>query len=373
MTIPPQEVVDAVLGKITKVTRRVDIFEMNGTSLYVGEVAFTEGSVSCDLSSTEARRTLSLTLSDDDPRLRPGVGSFWYDKIIKPFRGIEYKVGGALRTFEWQLGEFMIDNISNQDFPGTTAVVGRDYSKKLIKDKFGEPVAFGYGSMFDLVKTIATNGGVDPTRMSFEGSDQSVGTSATFEPDDTRWKAVTDIASAFNYEVYFNDVGTMVCRPQRDPAATEAVFTFQTGPNGSLATYKRSVGDARLYNDVVVTGEGSDPPVIGRATAGAESPVRPEKLGGKRTYRYNSGFIYTRLQAQLVAEGFLPKVALEEFDLDLTGITLPWLEVGDIVEFVDPEPLSEQDETTSFLLSSYETNMNLGATGYKAKRVLAVK
>jgi hypothetical protein len=366
-------VIDAVTAGVSYVTRRVDIYESDGQSLFYASAPLLDGNVGVSATSTESRRTLSLTLYDEGGALKRHPGGLWYDKIIKPYRGVRYLSDGVWKEVEWQLGEFMIDSIATANFPPTIAINGRDYSKRLVLDKFGESTTFGaYSDLLDVIKAVALNGGI--TRFDFaDVPSHEVRRDFAFEPDDNRWKAITDMATAIGCDLYFDQSGVLVCRPFGDPAdpiASPSSFTFSTGPNGTLASYKKSVGDGRLYNDVVVTGEGVTPPVVGRATVtNPDSPVNIEKIG-RRTYRYNSSFISTQDQANITALSFLRTVALEEYTVEMESITLPWIEAGDIVDFDDPDP--DEGQEMRFLLTEFNIGFKLGSSNLTSKRVLAV-
>lgn len=78
-------------GQINKVTRRVEIYESDAVNLWPQGVddRLVDGSVSLAYGDNE-RRTLDLTLRNDDNVLRSQPNGFWYDKILKVYRGVEY-------------------------------------------------------------------------------------------------------------------------------------------------------------------------------------------------------------------------------------------------------------------------------------------
>lgn len=96
--IPPQDAVDAIESGESYITRRIEIYEQDGETLWApGEDDDTisrlvGGSISIDATRDE-RRTLDLVLENADNLLRPNPrDGFWYDKVIKSYRGVEYKV-----------------------------------------------------------------------------------------------------------------------------------------------------------------------------------------------------------------------------------------------------------------------------------------
>lgn len=86
------EVISAVLDGVTSVTRRAEIYEADATTLWIPSAdtpRLIDGSVSIDYSRDE-RRSLDVTFDNADRVLNHNPDGFWYDKIIKVFRGINY-------------------------------------------------------------------------------------------------------------------------------------------------------------------------------------------------------------------------------------------------------------------------------------------
>lgn len=93
---PPQEVVEAIESGTTHVLRRAEIYESDGETIWEpslneeSDSRLIDGSISIDYGRAE-RRTLDLTLDNQDKLLRSNPnGGFWYDKVIKIFRGVRY-------------------------------------------------------------------------------------------------------------------------------------------------------------------------------------------------------------------------------------------------------------------------------------------
>lgn len=84
---PDATALAAFESNTVRVARWVDIYEANNTTLWKGQVPVTGGEVSVDMSRDE-RRNLDITLNDSDGSLGYGPGYLWYDKIIKPYRGV---------------------------------------------------------------------------------------------------------------------------------------------------------------------------------------------------------------------------------------------------------------------------------------------
>lgn len=365
---PPADVLAAILGPQTHVIRRVDVYEEDGSTIYMQNVPLVSGSISVDMGRSE-RRVLDLVLDNTDDSIDHRAGAFWYDKIIKPYRGaVAYDPDTAEPT-EWeiQLGEFMIDGIRSRNFPHQIAVTGRDYTKKLLNSKFKYATTFNQGArVADVIKTIAQNGGI--SKFILPLSSGSLGTDYTFEAGTERWQAISDLAIAFGYEVYFDAAGFMVVRDFQDPITSPIVFSFEIGEAGTLVSWEKASSDSRLYNVIVVKGESS---TVVPYTATAEnhepsSPTSVEEIG-ERVYQYSSPYITSEAQAQEVADKFLRVHSLEEFNLGLESIVLPWLEAGSIIQFND-----EEGQAMQFLLASFTVPLELASMPLTGKRVTVV-
>src|SRR5689334_13140653 len=145
MGVPADEVIDALIAGIVRVSRRAEIYEANGTTpMNISDfnARLTGGEVSVDAFRDE-RRVCDLTLSNVDGALdlEPYNG-FYYDKVIKVFWGIRYFDGTIPKVWETQIGEFMIDQITEEYFPNEVQITGRDYSKKCLQSKLTQSMSF---------------------------------------------------------------------------------------------------------------------------------------------------------------------------------------------------------------------------------------
>jgi hypothetical protein len=182
-----------------------------------------------------------------------------------------------------------------------------------------------------------------------------------------------EIATAYNYELYFDAQGYLVMRQFQDPATSAPSIIIHTGPDGQLVSFEKSTSDSRLYNHVVVTGESSDSAVIPvSAEAINTDPLSPTNITelGDRVYEYSSSFITTTIQAQDVADRFLAVHGLEEFEINFESLMLPWLEVGDVIRFVDPNPAP--GDPTTFLLSNLSFPLSLEPMSASGRRITIV-
>lgn len=93
-TSPTNDVVDAIHAPVTSVTRRIEICEADGFTPWRPDDDATnfllDGTISVD-GTRDERRNIDLTLDNSSGILKRDPRSgFWYDKIIKVYRGVEY-------------------------------------------------------------------------------------------------------------------------------------------------------------------------------------------------------------------------------------------------------------------------------------------
>lgn len=420
---PPSQALAAIIGPGAQLTSRVDIYEEDGTTLWMANAPLVSGQVSVD-SSRDERRHFEATFKNIDGALNNFPGGLWYDKVIKPYRGVRYivradepemfedgididggsasatgsDVGGGFPStdytttmdggpavpgdilpfpyvilhWETQCGELLIDEISTPNFPQITRVKGRDFTVKLIEDKLGSSTTFDAGLAIEVViRALAVNGGI--TKMVIPETSHVLGKDYSFEGGTSRWEAVTKIATAFGYELFFDASGYLVMREFRDPATSPVIATFKTGsPDGNLVRWEKIANQARLYNAVDVTGESTNQvPVFFRAeNHDASSPTSIENLGRRKVYEYKSSFIETAAQAENVAYSFLAVHGLEAFTINWETLVYFWLEASDIVDFLDPSP--NPGDPTRFLLSDFTVPLNLGTMSSTGRRVQVV-
>lgn len=277
-------------------------------------------------------------------------------------------------SWETQTGEFVIDEIVSQHFPDTVTIKGRDYVAKLMSSEFKVDTAFTASDQLeDVIKSIATNGRIDPLKIIVPTTNIALGKDFYFESGSSRWDAIKTLANSFNYEVYFDASGFLTMRTFREPVTSPLSFSFRTGPNeGSVANWEKRTSRTQMFNVVVVTGEATDTiPVYGIAeNHSPSSPTSIENLNQESVYKYTSSFITTTQQAQDLANSWLNVYSLEDYDLSLETLILPWLEVGDIIEFIQESDAG--DDPTRFLWSSFTIPFALGTMSGTGKRVTIV-
>lgn len=364
---PPDEIMLAAIAPVTRVTRRVDIYEADGITPYLLNAPFMDGNVTVDMGRDE-RRMFDLKLYNEDGALTINPDGFWYDKIIKLYRGIRTD------TVAWErkLGEFMIDQASNPNFPDETNVSGRDMTKKMRQSKFQQATAFPINTPIEnIILALAINSGVPADKIDLPLTGKSTGKEFFYDRETERWAAAKELANSYGYELYFTNEGVLTMTLFADPTLGQPEYTFQTGANGQIASFEKRTADARMYNHIIVTGQ-VDSTVVAWAEAKNTVVGHPTSIAriGDRSFFYTSAFISTTVQAQDVADKFLKIHALEQFEASLNTIVLPWLDAGTIVDFIDPDPAD--GDPTRYLLSSLSIPMSLGAMPSVLKRVTAV-
>lgn len=89
-----EDVIAAIYAGVTTVIRRVEIYKYDGVTLWDDGTRsrVVDGGVAISASS-DSRRVLDLTFVNDDNSIvyDPEGNGLWYDKIIKVYRGVQYK------------------------------------------------------------------------------------------------------------------------------------------------------------------------------------------------------------------------------------------------------------------------------------------
>ena len=376
MSTPSADVIAALEAPITRVTRRAEMFESDGVTPFLDDISMVveSGSVTAAYDS-EARRTLSVSFHEEVTDKYTGATSIipigpdgiWYDKTIKIWRGVEWLDGdGELQSWECPLGTFRIDNVRQRHHPKSVLQInGRDETKLALTSKFGTNAVFPAGTnVRDLIETVALNAGM--TRFRLFNSPQATTVEIEAGGNDTRWKFMNDIATAYNLELFMDTDGYLVSRPFHDPAVTAPTFEFAV--NDNLASYDKLMNDSEIYNHVVVVGESAEKiPIAGEATNTAGgSPTSIARIG-ERTKRIDSTLIEDADQARTLAESYLAVAALEAFEIGFGAVVYPFLDVGVVVQFEDPYAASVQP--TRFLLTNVTIPLNLGPMTTTGKRL----
>jgi len=274
--------------------------------------------------------------------------------------------------WETQLGEFMIDGISNNEYDDLINISGRDYTKRCLLSKFANSTGYTVGqNVGTIIRGIAVNAGI--SKFNLPVITDTLPRDVVYERGVERWTAMKEIADATNYEIYFDSEGFLTMRKYSDPLLTPATLRLSSGPEGNLVSATNKASDSRLFNHVIVTGESSNsqiPPVAAEArNILPSSPSSIQRIGDRVT-EFKSNLVTTNAQAKELAETYLRISSLEEFELDFSSILLPWIEPGEILEI--EEFRSGQYMPTRYLISSLSFPLDLGPMSGNGKRVTVV-
>lgn len=276
-------------------------------------------------------------------------------------------------VWETQVGEFVIDNINEDNFPYQVKVTGRDYTKRCLGSKITRATAWEAGSNGrNIIEAVAANSGI--RKMKLPAVVWALPVRLDYAAGTPRWQIMKEIANAFNHDIYFNAQGYLTVTPFQDPVLSPVVARFATGnPDGNLVRYTRSVSDSELYNHIVITSEATNEdslPFFGEAlNTEPDSPTRISKIGD-RPFFWSSAALTSDAACRELADSWLKIYALESYDLSFESIPYPWIDVGDIVEIVEPDKLAS--DPIRFLLSSVTIPLDLGPMSGSARRLTVV-
>lgn len=369
LTLPLDKFIDAIHGSVSRVVNRIEIYTDADVLWKSSEnVIHDAGTISVDRTRAERRTLNGLSITGPTAPLVYHPTEFWYDKIIKPYRGV-YAADGTY--WERKLGEFMVDTI-NDDERGMLIVNGRDFTKKLMLSKFSVPTGFAINSQVEtVIQTIATNGGI--TKFDLDVTNKTLAADYIFDSNTTRWDAIAKLAGDYGFDCYFDSDGYLKLEAFSDPYLDSAQYTFETGVDSNLGKINKSTNDSQIFNHIVVTGDttGVTLPVVAEAeNTEATSPTRIAKIG-RRTFFHQSALITDQTQAQTVANNLLSIRALETFDANVEAIVAPYLEPGIVVQFNDPN--AAPGDPVKYLLSSFTIPLTLGIMPVNIRRVTKVR
>lgn len=190
-----------------------------------------------------------------------------------------------------------------------------------------------------------------------------------------RLQAVYDIANqALDAVPYITPDGTVSMRPNVWPAT---VATLSGGDKGTLVNVDRGMGNASVYNKVVVrshTDGGSAVLASAEITDGrlrTQNPDGSRSPYGRAPYFYSSQYVTTTKQAQDYANKWLPRVSkLRTAQVVLTELFNPLRELGDVLDVVRVASGQTAEEFTGRVVSIHrddnatqQTTVQVGSDG----------
>lgn len=379
VTPPSADVIEAIEDGTAHVTRRLEIFEDDGTTYWspstdesVQQRLLTESSSVTIDSTRDERRMFDCSLDNSDGILHPNpFGGFWYDKILVPWKGV---ILPDDTTWECPLGVFMIDQIEYDNFPNMMRVSCRDQTKRMMNSKLVNSVTFDASiKVGDLVKAVAENAGVDPLKIDVPNDTPTLGKDLDIERGTSRWEVAKQVAVANEYQLYFDALGWLVLEPVADPFGDPFVYTFTTGTKGNLVKFTKTVNDSELYNHVIVVTEpaGDSLGYFGEATnTDPNSPTRIARIGDRLAPIYTLNSIASDNQAQRVAKRLLTRSALESYAFNFSSITYPWIDVEVTCRVLEPKAVP--GDPNKFILESATVLLGPGPMDATADRITVV-
>lgn len=379
-----EEVIKAHNASRKIVTKRVAIFEADGTTPWEPSKTARqaiEASVSVD-GNRDERRTITLSLMNRDGTFDNTVDGFWYDKIIKAYRGLKYwsESEKKYKRFEYKLGEFMIDSIESDYGSPVVSVSGRDYSKKLMLDQFDEPTSFNEGSTVDdLVRTIALNAGIK--RFKLNTGTTVINALAAFEAETSRWEAIREICKPYNIEVFFNNEGMLETRLFKDVTTAPVIDLVLNAGNDSgypmnLISASQSSTDSNVFNAVRVYATAEQGSVTGarfvavRENNDLSTPTCIQKIG-RRPTTYSSDLFTSQQQVDEYADNFLKVSQLQDFSFSFDSVVYPWLEANSVIR-VTERVNRNLVGPARYLLGEFTIPVGMGTMGGTGKRITQV-
>lgn len=259
--VPDPSVIAAFEAGSVRVVRWVDIYEKDNTTVWKSKILLTDGNVSVDSSRSE-RRNVDITLLDEDGDLGYGPGKLWYDKIVKPYRGLvlpDQDVSGYI-FLPGVIGNAV--TFTRGDLSTVTAV---EFAVRVLLSALGaaQPLAGwnGGGGGLSLTTLNKLNLGIAKTVSgTIGGADSSVAVPGINTTDKIWLRGIVTVATAV-CQYYYSKTDTS----DYDQVVWTQVGTNVTGTNAAGAV-DLSKTDTPIFGstDLTVTG------FAGRIYAGAE-------------------------------------------------------------------------------------------------------
>ena len=351
----------AALRSSHKISIRVDVLS---DGAFMGRVYPIDGSVSIDSRRT-VRRTLSMTVVDEDGTLTPGQGAATglltpYGIELAVYRGVEYPDG---RTEVVPLGVFVLTEVAVSEDGGgeRLSLQGSDRSIRISRNRFLDPYQIASGTPVEsALATLLRNRWVDvQTDLPVTGATVPKVVVEAQRGNDP-WAAAVTIAEAFGYDLAFSPDGVARMQPIPDPVEDDPVEVYRDGADAVVTTLTRTFDSGRSFNGVVVTsqGTGSNTPV--RAIAWDENPNSiTYRYGafGEVPFFYESSLITTSAQASTTAAALLRKATGVSEAVSWGQIVNPAHDVLDVVR------LQREDKNLDLVLLIDRLDIPLGPEG----------
>jgi hypothetical protein len=231
------------------------------------------------------------------------------------------------------IGVFRVDSVVQAN-KGALVLAGSSLEILVIEDRFITPYTPTYGgsAVSEISKLIQQSTANAAVRVKTT-SNYAIRTRTPWARE--RWDAIDDLAEGIAADVYAAPDGSFVISDQPSLLFSPTQWVVDEGPRGVLIEVTNSQSRERVYNAVVASGQSNDtavPPVSAAVyDLDPKSPTYWHGGFGHVPKFYESQFLYTAQQCQLVANGQLAEARGLNKTLSFNAIPNPALEPGDAV------------------------------------------
>lgn len=314
---------------------RVDVFI---AGVRIATVFPNDGSVSVDSRRT-VRRTLSMSIVDQDGTLTPGQGAATgllapYGAELFVYRGVEYGTGQQELV---PIGVFVLTQVTvSEDENGQVITLqGSDRSIRVSRNKFLDPFQITNGTTLEAGLTSLLRDRYIDVQTDFPATgvtlpDVVIEAQSGGDP----WAAAVSIAEAFGFDLAFDPDGVARLRVIPDVTIDDPVETYEDGADAVLTTLTRTFDSTRTYNGVIVTSQGSKTDAPFRVIVFDENPNSlTYRFGdfGEVPFFYTSSLITSADQAAVTAAALLRKATGQSEAVEWGQIVNPAHDVLDVI------------------------------------------
>lgn len=331
-----QPVSDQFLAALTgphNLAKRIDAY--SGTTLLMGRLPFTDGSVTADRDN-KVRRSLSLTVSDI--ALMPKVAGdplAVYGNTLHVHRGIQYPDGTEEVA---PVGVFQIQSVTGDRDVGPLSVAGRSLEGVVADDPFVTPMAStGMGPCASTIAALITQVLPDAVVVN-EATSNPTPATRVWDADDNRWDAIEELAQAMGAEVATDGAGVFRIRDLPDLSTATPVWDVMSGPGGVLVSATEGMTRERVRNGWLITGGNTadNQPPVGSLVVDT-APLSATRWGGpmgKILGKRQSNLWTTSGQCTVIGQSLLRDSLGVTASVALRAVPNSALEPGDCIRVV---------------------------------------
>lgn len=329
-------VTDRFLNEISTSHQIYSYLDIVGPNLDEKQIGVLNGNVTLDVTA-QFRRYGTFTLADPDGTIeallvQPGVE-------LRPFRGVKYSDGTTEVCPLGVLGVSTIDLADQGTGARSITVEAYDRSRKVTRDGFEAPYTVASGTnLLDAIKAILARSWPD---LDYDAMSTQLTTTApkVYDAASDPWAACQDLAQSMGCVVFFDAVGRVAVAPPVDiDALPSPAFTYIEGDGCTMLALDKKYSDDPGYNGVVLTGEsvGDSQPPVQSIQWDTEPTSFTYYLGpyGKVPYFVQDQNVKTQGDADAAASSILKGLLGFSYQITLTTVLNPALDIGDVVEVV---------------------------------------